>query len=268
MTVWQILKTAPFSRLSAAERHAWLKMAFYSQVVALGLQVSFIQYRSDRAPEDVVRRRLMRRLERAEQAVPDRGADAEVHDLSMVMEVMEALETLPVRDAREVVAAMVLAVVHEGEVVVAGIQPEDQKGGEPGRKHEPEQPPDGQRPSHDDEEWRADERSGLSVVLRVTPSHQRGWAVQDPPMHDVLEQSIGHEPHHGDAAGHDPGAGESMEPQGQKCQRRGEVAKHHYPIIGRTGDHPIQGAEQDASGLRGHQFTHSIPIRPHTLCTR
>jgi len=36
----------------------------------------------------------MRRLERAEQAVPDRGADAEVHDLSMVMEVMESLETL------------------------------------------------------------------------------------------------------------------------------------------------------------------------------
>src|SRR6266542_2058398 len=43
--------------------------------------------RSDRAPENVVRRWPMRRLERAEQAVPDRGADAEVHDLSMVMEV-------------------------------------------------------------------------------------------------------------------------------------------------------------------------------------
>jgi cyclopropane fatty-acyl-phospholipid synthase-like methyltransferase len=44
MTVWQILKIAPFSRLSAAERHEWLKMAFYTQLVALGLQVSFIQY--------------------------------------------------------------------------------------------------------------------------------------------------------------------------------------------------------------------------------
>ena len=44
MTVWQILKIAPFSRLSAAERRAWMKMAFYSQLVALGLQVSFIQY--------------------------------------------------------------------------------------------------------------------------------------------------------------------------------------------------------------------------------
>jgi hypothetical protein len=44
MTVWQILKTAPFSPLSAAERHEWLKMACSSQLVALGLQVSFIQY--------------------------------------------------------------------------------------------------------------------------------------------------------------------------------------------------------------------------------
>ena len=44
MTVWQILKTAPGSRLSAAERHEWPKMAFSSQLVALGLQVSFIQY--------------------------------------------------------------------------------------------------------------------------------------------------------------------------------------------------------------------------------
>ena len=44
LTVWQILETAPFSRLSAAERHAWLKLAFYSQLVALGLQVSFIRY--------------------------------------------------------------------------------------------------------------------------------------------------------------------------------------------------------------------------------
>ena len=44
MTVWQILKRAPFPRLSAAERRAWMKMAFYSQLVALGLQVSFIQY--------------------------------------------------------------------------------------------------------------------------------------------------------------------------------------------------------------------------------
>ena len=43
-TVWQVLTSAPFSRLSAAERREWMKMAFYSQLVALGLQVSFIQY--------------------------------------------------------------------------------------------------------------------------------------------------------------------------------------------------------------------------------
>jgi cyclopropane fatty-acyl-phospholipid synthase-like methyltransferase len=44
MAVWQILKTAPFSGLSAAERREWLKMAFYSQLVALGLRVGFIRY--------------------------------------------------------------------------------------------------------------------------------------------------------------------------------------------------------------------------------
>jgi len=60
----------------------------------------------------------------------------------MVMEVMESLETSQVGDARELCAAMVLPVVQEGEIVVAGIQPEDQKGGDPGRKYEPEQSPD------------------------------------------------------------------------------------------------------------------------------
>ena len=145
--------------------------------------------RSDRAPEDGIRRWLIRRLERTEQAVPDRRADAEVHDLSMVMEVMESLESSQGDEAREVMAAMVLPVVHEGEIVVAGIQPEDQKSGDPGRQHEPEQPPDGQRPGHDDEERRADKRSGVGVVLRVTALDHGGWAVQNPPMHDVLEQS-------------------------------------------------------------------------------
>ncbi len=103
----------------------------------------------------------------------------------MVMDVMQSLETSQVRDAREAVAAMVLPVVHEGKIVVAGIQPEDEQGGEPGRKHKTEQPPDGQRAGQDDEEWRADERSGLCVVLRVPAPRQRGWAVQDPPMHGV-----------------------------------------------------------------------------------
>ena len=57
------------------------------------------------------------------------------------MEVMESLESSQVGDAREVVAAMVLPVVHEGEIVVAGIQPDDQKSGNPGRKQEPRAAP-------------------------------------------------------------------------------------------------------------------------------
>jgi cyclopropane fatty-acyl-phospholipid synthase-like methyltransferase len=44
MTVFQILKTSPFSPLSAAERREWLKMAFYSQLVALGLWVNLVHY--------------------------------------------------------------------------------------------------------------------------------------------------------------------------------------------------------------------------------
>jgi hypothetical protein len=55
--------------------------------------------------------------------VPDRGADAEVHKLSMVM---ESFETPQVCDAREVVGAMMLRVVHEGEIVVFDIQPENE----------------------------------------------------------------------------------------------------------------------------------------------
>ena len=105
------------------------------------------------------------------------------------MEVMEALETSPVAEAREVLAAMVLPVVHEGEIVVSGIQPEHQKRGDADWKYEPEQPPDGQRPGHDDEERRAHEGSGLCVVFRMTAPRHGGWTVQDPPMHDVLEQA-------------------------------------------------------------------------------
>jgi hypothetical protein len=139
----------------------------------------------------------------------------------MVMDVMASLETSPIGDARQVGATMVLPVVHEGEIVVAGIQSEDHQGGEPGRKHKSEQPPDGQSPGHDDEEWRADLRSGLGVVLRVTARRQRGWAVQDPPMHDVLEEATGYERRHDHGAGHNAGSGEPMEPEGQKYQRRG-----------------------------------------------
>jgi ubiquinone/menaquinone biosynthesis C-methylase UbiE len=45
MTVWQILKRAAFSgRLSAAERRQWMKMAFYSQLVTIGLRIGFLHY--------------------------------------------------------------------------------------------------------------------------------------------------------------------------------------------------------------------------------
>lgn len=44
MSVWQILRTAPFGRLTLAQRREWLKMAFYSQLVALGLWLNLLSY--------------------------------------------------------------------------------------------------------------------------------------------------------------------------------------------------------------------------------
>ncbi|MGZ5432224.1 MAG: hypothetical protein ACXWH7_04800, partial [Thermoanaerobaculia bacterium] len=44
MTVSQILKTVPRSRMSGGERREWLKMAFYSQLVALGLATRLLHY--------------------------------------------------------------------------------------------------------------------------------------------------------------------------------------------------------------------------------
>ena len=44
MTVWQILKTIPRSKMSNPERREWLKMAFYSQLVALGLSARLLHY--------------------------------------------------------------------------------------------------------------------------------------------------------------------------------------------------------------------------------
>jgi len=43
-SVWQILETAPVARLTAPERRAWLKMAYYSQLVALGLSLELVTY--------------------------------------------------------------------------------------------------------------------------------------------------------------------------------------------------------------------------------
>lgn len=44
MTVTQILKTIPRSRMSGGERREWLKMAYYSQLVALGLWTKLLHY--------------------------------------------------------------------------------------------------------------------------------------------------------------------------------------------------------------------------------
>ena len=43
-SVWQILRTAPFGRFTMAQRREWLKMAFYSQLVALGLRLDLLSY--------------------------------------------------------------------------------------------------------------------------------------------------------------------------------------------------------------------------------
>jgi cyclopropane fatty-acyl-phospholipid synthase-like methyltransferase len=44
MTVTQILKTVPRARMSWGERREWLKMAMYSQLVALGLGTRLLHY--------------------------------------------------------------------------------------------------------------------------------------------------------------------------------------------------------------------------------
>ena len=44
MTVSRILRTVPAAKLGRAERLEWLKMAFYSQFVALGLRLRLLHY--------------------------------------------------------------------------------------------------------------------------------------------------------------------------------------------------------------------------------
>jgi cyclopropane fatty-acyl-phospholipid synthase-like methyltransferase len=66
MTVAQILKTLPGSGMSGPERREWLKMAMYSQLVAIGLWSRAVRYD------------LLVLEKRAEDAVPETGGDAEV----------------------------------------------------------------------------------------------------------------------------------------------------------------------------------------------
>ncbi len=44
MTVFQILKTAPFAGFSPAERREWLRLGFYTQLIALGLLLGLVHY--------------------------------------------------------------------------------------------------------------------------------------------------------------------------------------------------------------------------------
>jgi hypothetical protein len=44
MTVFKILKSAPFAGLSRAERREWFEMAFYTQLIALGLRFNLVHY--------------------------------------------------------------------------------------------------------------------------------------------------------------------------------------------------------------------------------
>src|SRR4051812_28343244 len=44
MSVWHILRTAPFAAFTTAQRREWLKMAYYSQLVALGLWSGLVSY--------------------------------------------------------------------------------------------------------------------------------------------------------------------------------------------------------------------------------
>ena len=175
----------------------------------------------------------------------------------MVMEVMELFEPSKIRYVREPRAAAMLQVMHDGKIVVLRVQSENQKGGRTGGKHQGEHTPDGQRNGRDHEERRADERSGIRMMLEVAALCHRRWAMEDPPVQDVLEQSRYDEPseHHGHGRNRLPG--EAVEPDGQKCQRRDQVAVHRGPIVGGAADDPVQSAEQDSSGLNGHLHTTS-----------
>ncbi|MGE5244205.1 MAG: SAM-dependent methyltransferase [Betaproteobacteria bacterium] len=44
LSVWQILKTVPFARFNRAQRREWLKLAYYSQLLALGLSLELVTY--------------------------------------------------------------------------------------------------------------------------------------------------------------------------------------------------------------------------------
>src|ERR1700730_9794260 len=71
------------------------------------------------------------RLERAEQPVPDRGRDAVIDDVSMVMDAVMLFGSSPGRESRQVFFPMVLQVVEDGKVVVSEIDAGHQQCREP-----------------------------------------------------------------------------------------------------------------------------------------
>ena len=56
----------------------------------------------------------------------------------MVMKVMPVFESPEVGDVRTGVAMLVFPVVQEGKIIVAGVEPEEHEGGDPGGKHKSE----------------------------------------------------------------------------------------------------------------------------------
>lgn len=149
----------------------------------------------------------------AEYAVPHRRADAEVTARSVVMNVVQSVESAPVRAATDVGAVMVDPMVEEGKVVVSGIQPEDEERCGSRRTHEAEQLPYRDRSDRGNEERCGHERRGLGMVMTMTAPRDGRGAVQNPPMHGVLKKAKAQEAEENDANSRARVAGESVDAQ-------------------------------------------------------
>src|SRR5262249_21923642 len=100
----------------------------------------------------------------------------------MVMQLMNAIETLEIGDAQEAGAVMVLPVVDEREVVVAGVDRDHQQARRTGGERERGGAQDQHGDNKEHEEGRGDERLRSHVMLRVTPPHHGRWAMSEPAM--------------------------------------------------------------------------------------
>ncbi len=70
----------------------------------------------------------------------------------MVMQVMNAIESLKVGDAQEASTVMVLPVVDEGKIVVSRVESENQQARHIGGERESGEPPDRHGDEQEDEE--------------------------------------------------------------------------------------------------------------------